>query len=243
VPSDEPQRLPRLALEGWSTQVAPALLGARLVSELGGVRVAVRLTEVEAYMGEADPGSHAFRGLTPRTRVMFGPPGFLYVYFTYGMHWCANVVCGPDGSASAVLLRAGDVVEGLDAARARRSTARRDEDLARGPARLTSALGIDGAQNGADLMDGGPLWLEAADVAAPVTTIGCGPRVGIRGQGGSGELFPWRFWLDGEPTVSTYRPGLSRRRTRPAGDMVQEAAAARSRGRTGKGTGMERGEA
>jgi DNA-3-methyladenine glycosylase len=137
VPADEPQRLSRSALEGWSTQVAPALLGVRLVSELGGTRVAVRLTEVEAYMGGQDPGSHAYRGPTPRTTVMFGPAGFLYVYFTYGMHWCANVVCGPDGSASAVLLRAGEVVEGLDAARARRRAARRDEDLARGPARLT----------------------------------------------------------------------------------------------------------
>jgi DNA-3-methyladenine glycosylase len=236
VPSDDLECLPRSALEGWSTQVAPALLGARLVSELGDARVAVRLTEVEAYMGAQDPGSHAYRGLTQRTRVMFGPAGFLYVYFTYGMHWCANVVCGPDGSASAVLLRAGEVVEGLDAARLRRPTARRDADLARGPARLTSALAIDGAQNGADLIEGGLLWLEAGDGTTSEGRVRYGPRVGIAGEGGSGEVFPWRFWLDGEPTVSTYRPGLTRRRTRRRDDIVQEG---RTRGgRTG--AGMER---
>jgi DNA-3-methyladenine glycosylase len=223
-------------LEGWSTQVAPALLGVRLVSELGGARVAVRLTEVEAYMGEQDPGSHAYRGLTPRTRVMFGPAGFLYVYFTYGMHWCANVVCGPDGSASAVLLRAGEVVEGLDIARARRPTARTDDDLARGPARLTSALGIDGAQNGADLVGSGPLWLEVPGRTRSEDGVRCGPRVGITGDGGSGEIFPWRFWLDGEPTVSAYRPGLSRRRRRRGNDIVQGAGP----GGGPTGTGMER---
>ena len=122
------QRLPRTALTGWSTEVAPGLLGATLVSTVGGALVAVRLTEVEAYMGEHDPGSHAFRGRTPRTAVMFGPAGYLYVYFTYGMHWCANIVCGPQGAASAVLVRAGEVVQGLDAARARRPAARRDTD-------------------------------------------------------------------------------------------------------------------
>ena len=229
MPSDEPPRVPRSALEGWSTQIAPALLGVRLVSELGGERVVVRLTEVEAYMGEADPGSHAYRGRTPRTQVMFGPPGFLYVYFTYGMHWCANVVCGPAGSASAVLLRAGEVVEGVDAARARRPSARKAEDLARGPARLTSALGIDGGQNGADLIGPGSLWLEAPSQPSPEGTVRCGPRVGIRGEGGSGERFPWRFWLAGDATVSTYRAGASRRRVRAGDDIVRAAAARTSR--------------
>jgi DNA-3-methyladenine glycosylase len=229
VPSDQFKRLPRSALEGWSTQVGPELLGVRLVSDLGGARVAVRLTEVEAYMGGQDPGSHAYRGLTPRTRVMFGPAGFLYVYFTYGMHWCANVVCGPEGSASAVLLRAGEVVEGLDAARARRTTARKDTDLARGPARLTSALGIDGAQNGADLAGCGPLWLEIPDQAASGSLVRSGARVGITGEGASGEEFPWRFWLDGEPTVSTYRPGVLRRPPGRGDDIVQRAVTAPSR--------------
>jgi DNA-3-methyladenine glycosylase len=208
------ERLPRAALAGWSTAVAPDLLGARLVSTVGDERVAVRLTEVEAYMGEQDPGSHAFRGRTPRTAVMFGPAGYLYVYFTYGMHWCANVVCGPQGSASAVLVRAGEVVQGMDAARARRPAARRDADLARGPARLASALGIDGALDGADLCaPESAVWLEPAD--APAVGVRTGPRVGVSGAGGSGETFPWRFWLDGDPTVSAYRPGQPRRPATP----------------------------
>jgi DNA-3-methyladenine glycosylase len=203
--------VPRVALAEWSTDVAPALLGARLVSTVGGALVAVRLTEVEAYMGERDPGSHAFRGRTPRTAVMFGPAGHLYVYFTYGMHWCANVVCGPQGSASAVLVRAGEVVQGLDAARARRPAARRDADLARGPARLASALGIDGTLDGTDLCaPTSTIWLEPAD--KDVAAIRTGPRVGVSGAGGSGETFPWRFWLGDEPTVSAYRPGQPRRR-------------------------------
>jgi DNA-3-methyladenine glycosylase len=205
------ERLPRAALTGWSTEVAPALLGARLVSTVGSALVAVRLTEVEAYMGERDPGSHAFRGRTPRTAVMFGPAGHLYVYFTYGMHWCANVVCGPEGSASAVLVRAGEVVQGVDAARARRPAAGRNADLARGPARLASALGIDGALDGADLCDSSSrIWLEPA--AVPAAAVRTGPRVGVSGAGGSGETFPWRFWLQDEPTVSVYRPGKPRRR-------------------------------
>jgi DNA-3-methyladenine glycosylase len=205
------ERLSRAALAGWSTEVAPILLGARLVSTVGGAHVAVRLTELEAYMGEQDPGSHAFRGRTRRTAVMFGPAGHLYVYFTYGMHWCANIVCGPQGSASAVLVRAGEVVQGLDAARARRPAARRDDDLARGPARLASALGIDGTLDGADLCDpSSALWLEPAPRAA--TAVRAGPRVGVSGAGGSGETFPWRFWLEDETTVSAYRPGQPRRR-------------------------------
>jgi DNA-3-methyladenine glycosylase len=216
VPAD---RLSRAALAGWSTDVAPALLGARLVSTVGGELVAVRLTEVEAYMGEQDPGSHAYRGRTPRTAVMFGPAGHLYVYFTYGMHWCANVVCGPPGSASAVLVRAGEVVRGLDAARLRRPAARRDVDLARGPARLASALGIDGTLDGADLADpAAAVWLEPPD--APAVAVRTGPRVGVSGAGGSGETFPWRFWLEGDPTVSVYRPGQPRRRSAAADDKV-----------------------
>jgi len=207
--------MPRAMLAAWSTDLAPTLLGARLVSTVGGELVAVRLTEVEAYRGEQDPGSHAFRGRTPRTAVMFGPAGHLYVYFTYGMHWCANVVCGPEGSASAVLVRAGEVVQGPDVATRRRPSARRPADLARGPARLASALGIDGALDGVDLCGpSSPVWLEAAD--APAVAVRTGPRVGVSGAGGDGEAFPWRFWLDGEPTVSVYRPGQPRR-SRAAG--------------------------
>ena len=187
--------------------VAPSLLGAHLSA--GGATV--RLTEVEAYAGEADPGSHAFRGRTPRTQVMFGPAGHAYVYFTYGMHWCVNVVTGVDGEASAVLLRAGEVVDGLDVVLDRRPGVR-ERDLCRGPARLCRALGISGEHTGVDLLD------EASPVrllpGAPVdpALVRTGPRVGVAGDG---AVAPWRFWLDGEPTVSPYRPAVRRTRRPP----------------------------
>ena len=183
--------------------VAPLLLGARLT----GRGVTVRLTEVEAYLGEADPGSHAFRGVTPRTRTMFGDPGHLYVYFSYGMHVCANVVCSPPGEASAVLLRAGEVVDGVDVARERRTTSRVDSDLARGPARLTKALGIELGDDAA-AFDSAPFALELADDPSPYVT---GPRVGVSGAGGT-DAFPLRFWIPGDPTVSIYRPSVPRKR-------------------------------
>ena len=192
-------------------EVAPALLGCLLVN----AGVTLRLTEVEAYAGEkGDPGSHAFRGQTPRTAVMFGPAGHLYVYFTYGMHFCANVVTGSDGFASAVLLRAGEVVAGHDLAAARRPGIR-ERDWARGPARLTVTMGLGRPDNGADLC--GPA--AQPRILAPLTpidpaTIRTGPRVGVRGPGGDGTAYPWRFWLDGEPTVSVYRPGVVRKRAR-----------------------------
>jgi DNA-3-methyladenine glycosylase len=168
-------------------------------------RVSVRLTEVEAYEGDLDPGSHAFRGRTKRTAVMFGPPGHLYTYFTYGMHTCCNIVCGPEGRASAVLLRAGEVVEGLELARSRRPGVG-DRDLARGPARLVVALGVLLAENGADVVDG-PDFTLTAGARGPV---GTGPRTGVAGDGG-GDAFPWRFFLPGEPTVSPYRRAARRR--------------------------------
>ena len=171
--------------------------------------VSLRLTEVEAYLGSLDPGSHAFRGERPRTRAMFGPAGHLYAYFTYGMHTCANIVCSPAGTASAVLLRAGEVVDGADLARRRRGGPQ-DRDLARGPARLTVALGIALADDGVDLLDHPDWRLEAA--AAPGAAIRTGPRVGVSGDGGDGERFPWRFWLEGDRTVSAYRPGRPRAR-------------------------------
>jgi DNA-3-methyladenine glycosylase len=171
--------------------------------------VGVRLTEVEAYLGEGeDPASHSHRGPRPRNAVMFGPPGHAYVYFTYGMHWCANVVCRPAGVSGGVLLRAGEVVSGHEVARSRRPSARRDVDLARGPARLASALGITGVDNGRDLCDGGPMRLLAAG-APPGDRLRTGPRVGVNAAGAQS---PWRFWLDGEPTVSAYRPMAARRR-------------------------------
>jgi DNA-3-methyladenine glycosylase len=190
-------------------EVAPDLLGAVVRHETPDGTVAVRLTEVEAYDGANDPGSHAFRGRTPRNTVMFGPPGHVYVYFTYGMHWCMNLVCGPEGQASAVLLRAGEVVEGAPLATCRRPTARSAREIARGPARLTLALGVDGRQNGLDATDpASPLT-----VRAPAGTRGGevlhGPRVGVAGDG---AVHPWRFWLKDEPSVSAYRRAVSRRR-------------------------------
>jgi DNA-3-methyladenine glycosylase len=184
-------------------EVAPALLGCHLVA--GGVTL--RLTEVEAYAGQgADPGSHAHRGETPRNSVMFGPAGRLYVYFTYGMHWCANVVTGPEGEASAVLLRAGEVVDGLALARARRPGAS-DRDLCRGPARLARALDLDGRSLGVDLLDpGSPVRLLPGGHEGTVVE---GPRVGVA----AGAETRWRFWLAGEPTVSAYRPAVRRVRT------------------------------
>lgn len=188
--------------------VAPDLLGARL--HRGGITV--RLTEVEAYAGEAgDPGSHAFRGRTPRTEVMFGPAGHLYVYFTYGMHFCANVVCGSQGRASAVLLRAGEVVEGAELAASRRPGAP-ERDWCRGPARLTRTLRLERADNGLDVCDpAGDTWFTPPRTPVDPSLIRSGPRVGVSGPGGDGTAYPWRFWLEGEPTVSAYRPGKPRR--------------------------------
>jgi DNA-3-methyladenine glycosylase len=131
---------------------------------------------------------------------MFGPPGHLYAYFSYGMHVCANVVCGPEGEASALLLRGGEIVTGLPEARMRRPTSRKDADLARGPARLTKALGITLLESGADLA-AAPFELTLSAGAAPFLT---GPRTGVSGAGGGPE-FPWRFWLPGEASVSVYR--------------------------------------
>jgi DNA-3-methyladenine glycosylase len=198
--------LPELCdlLSGPVLEVAPRLLGAELRHASDEGSVALRLTEIEAYDGANDAGSHAFRGRTPRNAVMFGPPGHLYCYFTYGMHVCCNVVTGQEGVASAVLLRAGEVVEGLELARSRRPGAS-DRDLARGPARLCTALGIRLSDNGADLV-AGPITLTPA--AASAMAVRTGPRVGLRGDAD----LPWRFWLDGEPTVSAYRPAVARPR-------------------------------
>ena len=187
----------RTRLSGTARVVAPLLLGARL--ERGAV--AVELTEVEAYEGEADPASHAFRGRTARNAVMFGPAGHLYVYFVYGMHWCANVTCGPDGLAAAVLLRAGRVVAGEDEARSRRPHVRSWAELARGPARLAECLGLTGADTGLDLLDrAATVRLRLSPAASEIEV---GPRVGVAVAPDD----PLRFWLAGDPTVSPYRRG------------------------------------
>ena len=193
--------------------VAQALLGATVLSEVGGARVAIRLTEVEAYGGAADPASHACRGRTPRNQVMFGPAGVLYVYFTYGMHWCANVVCGPEGDASAVLLRAGEVIEGLEVARDRRPTACSDRDLARGPARLAAALGLTGTEGGIDLLAARQHVRLTGSLGSVVQEdVATGPRVGLT----KAAETPWRFWVRDDLTVSPYRPGGRSRRGSPA---------------------------
>lgn len=195
--------LPRI-LSGSPAEVAPRLLNSVLAHDSPEGRVAVRITEVEAYGGADDPGSHAYRGRTARNDSMFGRPGHLYVYFTYGMHCCANIVTGDEGAAGAVLLRAGEIIEGLDLARSRRGRGS-DRDLARGPARLCEALGLSLSDDGADLFTGS-LMLQPAPGPPPV--IMTGPRVGLRGAAER----PWRFWIDGDPTVSSYRPATPRRR-------------------------------
>lgn len=216
----DPDRLTRRAVD-----VAPDLLGCVITRTSAEGTVAVRLSELEAYEGADDPGSHGYRGRTGRNAVMFGPAGHLYVYFTYGMHWCANIVCGSDGVCSAVLLRAGEVIDGVELARKRRPAARNDRDLARGPARLASALGLDRSANGAELLnpegdvrlcasegprprDRGNEASESAAREGPTAgTVRTGPRVGLA----NGASRPWRFWLDGDPTVSRYRPHKRRR--------------------------------
>ena len=198
--------LPRPFYDRPVLEVARDLLGAVVIHG----DVAVRLTEVEAYAGDVDPASHAFRGPTQRNAVMFGPGGHAYVYFTYGMHFCVNLVCGPEGRASAVLLRAGEVCAGVEKARSRRPGAA-DRDLARGPARLTKALGIDRALDGADVTRRtSPLQVRRGE-PVPDSVVRRGPRVGVNA---AAEL-PWRFWADGDPTVSIYRQHVPKRRTTP----------------------------
>jgi len=160
--------------------------------------VTVRITEVEAYDGPNDPASHAFTR-TARSEIMFGEPWRLYVYRSYGMHVCANVVTGPVGQASAVLIRAGEVVEGIPIARERRGPAANADALARGPGNLASALGLTLADLGADLLTGGDVRLGSTVDLNP--TVSSGPRVGVS----KAADVPWRFWITGDPTVSAYR--------------------------------------
>ncbi len=177
--------------------VAPELLNSLLV--VGGR--AGRIVEVEAYRGTDDPASHAYRGRTPRNATMWGPPGHLYVYFTYGMHWCANAVCASEGEAQAVLIRALAPTEGLAAMRAARPKARRDTDLASGPAKACAALGITGAHDGADLVSGDQGVSLVSDGRRPPTCPGNGTRVGLS----VARDLLWRWWVPGEPNLS--RPG------------------------------------
>jgi DNA-3-methyladenine glycosylase len=201
--------LPRSFYARDGRAVAPELLGKLLVHDdpMAG-RIAVRIVEVEAYAGEDDPGSHAYRGRTPRNATMFGPAGHLYVYFTYGMHFCANVVCGDRDWPSAVLLRGAAPVNGLDVMRVRRPAARRDRELCSGPARLTQALGLAREHDGVDLVRG-PLRL-LDDGVDPPTTPAVSTRVGL--AAGKGDLDPWRWYVPRDPNVS--RQNVSRGRNR-----------------------------
>jgi len=231
------ERLPREFFDRPSTEVAPDLLGCILWHDSPAGRVAVRLVEVEAYRGAGDPASHAYRGQTARNAVMFGPSGHMYVYFTYGMHFCANLVCQPAGQAEAVLLRAGQVISGIDLAASRRAAdirrSVRQLDLARGPARLCQALGIDREFDGADVcVQESPVGIGpavasdaqanaaadgaaadgAAGAARPSTGVRTGPRVGVSQAADR----PWRYWLAGDGHVSPYRPSKPRpRRQKP----------------------------
>jgi DNA-3-methyladenine glycosylase len=235
------QVLPRGFFDRPAAAVAPDLLGCVISHETAEGLVAVVLAEVEAYAGEADPASHAFRGRTARNAVMYGPPGHAYVYFTYGMHFCVNLVCQAEGEASAVLLRAGRVIDGVPLAYARRfgapaqpgaasppgaarepgalilplgrrrppGTRPRELDLARGPARLCEALGIDRSHDGADVADpASPLRVLAPEVPVPAGDISRGPRVGVS----RAADVTWRFWITGEPAVSPYRAHTPRSR-------------------------------
>lgn len=228
-------------LAGWFerdvTVVAQDLLGATLTTRTPDGTVTVRISEVEAYGGAGDPGSHAYRGLTRRNAVMFDEPGRLYVYRHLGLHHCVNIVVGPRGTAAAVLIRAGQVVDGEALASTRRRASgvvRADADLARGPARLAVALGVDLTWNGLSAVDddavglrvpaagdagvagsgpGGGGVLDPGPGAARGRVVASGPRVGVSGDGGDARLYPWRFWLVGDGTVSAYRAATPRRST------------------------------
>ncbi|GAA2409226.1 DNA-3-methyladenine glycosylase [Streptomyces glaucosporus] len=203
--------LPRDFFHRPVLEVAPDLLGRVLVRNTEDGPIELRLTEVEAYAGRIDPGSHAYRGRTERNAVMFGPPGHAYVYFTYGMWYCLNLVCDGEGTASGVLLRAGEVVRGRESARRRRPKARNDSELAKGPARLATALGVDRALNGADVCGDAPdapLRI-LTGTPVPAERIRTGPRTGV---GGEGAVHPWRYWIAGDPSVSPYRAHQPRRR-------------------------------
>ena len=205
---------------GWYARdvhdVAHDLLGTLLTRRSPDGDVTLRITEVEAYDGERDPGSHAYRGRTERNRAMFGEPGRLYVYRHLGLHHCVNVVCGRVGRASAVLLRAGEVIDGVELARSRRLAAGRcdsDRQIARGPARLAVALDLDLRHYGAELTDpDGELVLHRPAGGTRRPAVASGPRVGVSGSGGDGDLYPWRYWLAGDPTVSAYRRVSARSR-------------------------------
>jgi len=188
------KRLPRSFYRRDPRVVAPELLGKVLVQ--GGL--SARIVEVEAYCGAEDPGSHAYRGMTKRNATMFGPAGGLYVYFTYGMHWCANAVCGEEGEGVAVLLRAAEPLTGIEEMRSRRPAARRDRDLCRGPARLCQAFGLDGSFDGANLPTADRGVTIVDDGTPPPVAPTIGPRIGLS----AGTDLPWRWSVAGDLHLS-----------------------------------------
>ncbi|MEV7862314.1 DNA-3-methyladenine glycosylase [Streptomyces hirsutus] len=210
IASPDRTPLPREFFDRPVLEVAPDLLGRLVVRATPDGPITLRLTEVEAYDGPNDPGSHAYRGRTARNGVMFGPPGHVYVYFTYGMWFCMNLVCGPENRASGVLLRAGEIVEGAELARTRRLSARNDKELAKGPARLATALDVDRSLDGTDACASGDTPLRVlAGTVVPADQVRNGPRTGVPGDG---AVHPWRFWVADAPTVSPYRAHAPKRR-------------------------------
>ncbi|MGH9291788.1 MAG: DNA-3-methyladenine glycosylase [Acidimicrobiales bacterium] len=190
----------RSLLEGDPVEVAPRLLNKVLAC--GGA--AGRIVEVEAYRGALDPASHAYRGPSRRNSSMFGPCGLLYVYLSYGMHHCCNVVCGPTGTAAAVLVRALRPIAGIDEMRRRRPGTRRDRDLCSGPGKLCQALGIGRTHDGSDLLDPASPVRLCDDGEPPPAVPGIGPRVGISPLvSTAGE--PWRFTVEGDENLSSPR--------------------------------------
>lgn len=198
------RKLPKSFYARDSLLVARDLIGCIFAVDRPEGSCGVRLVETEAYRGFEDPGSHGFRGMTPRTKTMFGPPGRLYVYFTYGMHWCSNIVCGDDGVCLAVLLRAGEPVLGLEEMRARRSGPRDDRLLTSGPARLAQAMGIGKGQDGMSLLRGGDGWCAEDELTEDLRSQAVAtPRIGL--SPGRGDELPWRFVVPGHPYASRKR--------------------------------------
>ena len=198
-------RLSRPFYDRDALEVARDLIGCVFVHDTREGLTALRIVETEAYRGPQDPGSHGYKGVTPRTEVMYGPPGRLYVYFTYGMHWCANVVCDRAGRCEAVLLRAGEPVEGIEVMRTRRGIMR-DSLLASGPARLAQAMGIGKIHNGATLLRGGEFWCYDDDDVTTAYRFGDVSQTTRIGLGrGRGDDIPWRFVVPGHPHASRPR--------------------------------------
>jgi DNA-3-methyladenine glycosylase len=187
--------VPRSFFHRPAPVVGPELLNKVLASADGR---AGRIVEVEAYVGAVDPAAHTFRGKTPRNATMFGPPGHMYVYFTYGMHWCCNCVCGSVGEGSGVLIRALEPIGGLELMRAARARIQSDRDLCRGPARLTQALGITGAQDGIDLVKARQGFTVLDDGMEPPADVQGGARIGIS----KGMDLLWRWHVPGSRYVS-----------------------------------------